>query len=362
MHYSPRRRFWTLYRTQTPLLFWSLVLLLAFIVLGVLLFHLYKEQQQLASRLYLSDLRSELAVNLGQPGDNGNLLGIEAKLVTSDFQSPEQLRAKLAGYLNTARQSGLLNGKTIVVLPEHIGTGLVAAHERDEVYQSQSLSEASRWVAASKPGKLLTTLTESHGDEAVSDALFRMKARQMARDYQQLFGKLAKDYRVTLVAGSIVLPEPSIQDGKLKAGDGPLYNVSVVFAADGKPMGQPQRKHALSRSEKRYAEAGDAGQLQIFETPAGRLAVLIGNDRLQAEHYTNIAQAELLATPAFLSRAGEDYRPEALTNLQAKAGVTVFMAGRIWHYSGDDLGFVATREQVLTGQKSEAARLLNLWL
>jgi hypothetical protein len=41
-----------------------------------------------------------------------------------------------------------------------------------------------------------------------------MKSKAMAKDYQALFGGLAKEF-ATLVAGSIVLPEPSIRDGQL---------------------------------------------------------------------------------------------------------------------------------------------------
>lgn len=50
-------------------------------------------------------------------------------------------------------------------------------------------------------------LTATGGDRR-SDAHLRMKAEQMASDYQQLFGGLAKEFGVTLVAGSIVLPAP----------------------------------------------------------------------------------------------------------------------------------------------------------
>lgn len=57
----------------------------------------------------------------------------------------------------------------------------------------------------------------------------------MAEQYQTLFGGLAKEFGVTLVAGSIVLPEPAIDNGKLKLGSGPLYNSSVTFGSDGQP-------------------------------------------------------------------------------------------------------------------------------
>jgi len=71
---------------------------------------------------YLSDLRISLAVNEGEPADRGNLLGIQPELFPADYQSLERLHLKLAAYLQKARDQGLINQKTIVVLPEHIGT------------------------------------------------------------------------------------------------------------------------------------------------------------------------------------------------------------------------------------------------
>ena len=85
---------------------------------------------------YLSDLRITLAVNEGQPADRGNLLGIQPELFPGDYQSLERLHLKLAAYLQTARDQGLLNEKTIVVLPEHIGTWLMLSGEKNELYQA----------------------------------------------------------------------------------------------------------------------------------------------------------------------------------------------------------------------------------
>lgn len=63
-----------------------------------------------------------------------------------------------------------------------------------------------------------------------------MKADSMAADYQTLFGGLAKEFGVTVVAGSIALPAPRIEHGKLLPGSGPLYNSSIVFGSDGAPL------------------------------------------------------------------------------------------------------------------------------
>lgn len=90
-----------------------------------------------------SDLRIELALNHGVPGEHGNLLGIEPVLYPGDYQNLQRLHRKLSAYLEQARAQGLVSPRTVVVLPEHIGTWLWARGEKNELYQSPS---------ATKPG------------------------------------------------------------------------------------------------------------------------------------------------------------------------------------------------------------------
>ena len=48
---------------------------------------------------YLTDLRIQLVINDGQPGERGNLLGIQPELFPSDYSSVKRLHRKLASYL-----------------------------------------------------------------------------------------------------------------------------------------------------------------------------------------------------------------------------------------------------------------------
>ncbi|WP_397453852.1 carbon-nitrogen hydrolase family protein [Pseudomonas sp. NA-150] len=351
--------------------------------------------------LYLSDLRIQLAVNEGQPGVGGNLLGIQTELVPGDYQSREHLHRKLASYLQQARDLGLLNAKTIVVLPEHIGTWLFASGEKDQLYQSASLKEAMIWLSVSNPLKFLRALYDADGKHRLNDAHLRMKAPEMAEDYQALFGGLAKEFGVTLVAGSIVLPEPYLENGQLRLGSGPLYNISIVFDHDGQPIGQPQRQLYPSFTERNYIQPAPETALNVLDTPAGRLGVLIGSDSWYPRNYAqlNNHDAELIAVPAFVvgngrwnkpwrgykSRSapadvglkpgeiseGEAWRRLTLTGhapaSTARAGVSVFMRGQFWDQGSSGRSFISRQEpsdndQVGTDRPGRGARLINLWL
>ncbi|MGH8433609.1 MAG: nitrilase-related carbon-nitrogen hydrolase [Pseudomonas sp.] len=345
---------------------------------------------------YLSDLRSQIALNQGQPGERGNLLGIQPELFSGDYQSVDLLHLKLAAYLEKARSEGLLNHRTIAVLPEHIGTWLVASGEKPEVYQARTVKEAMAWLAASNPLKLARALISAQGEDRLADALFRMKGNAMARDYQDLFGGLAKEFGITLVAGSIVLPEPRVENGALMVGTGPLYNISLVFGSDGAPLGQPQRKTFPIRDEQGFTAAAPVAALQVVNTPAGRLGVLICADSWYPATYIELARSgvELLAVPAFLTGNGHWSKPwggyngavtpadvtlkpgelsegEAwqrlamaarLSSSGAQAGVTVFMRGQLWDMGSDGQSLLATPSQYSLASEGQGARLINLWL
>ncbi|KDD68584.1 carbon-nitrogen hydrolase [Pseudomonas mandelii PD30] len=345
---------------------------------------------------YLSDLRINLAVDQGIPADRGNLLGIQPELFPTDYQSSERLHRKLAAYLQKAQDQGLLNEKTIVVLPEHIGTWLMVSGEKDELYQATTLKEAMNWLAVSNPLKFVRALISAEGEKRLDDAHLRMKAKGMAKDYQALFGGLAKEFHVTLVAGSIVLPEPSVIDGTLKIGHGALYNSSVVFGRDGLPIGQPQRQMHPIFDEHDVIAANGEHTLNVVDTPAGRLGVLIGSDSWYPDNYRKLDDqgTQFVAVPAFVIgrgtwdkpwrgykglstpgsvslKAGELSEGQAWHRLtltaqppssQAIAGMSVFLRGQFWDQGSAGQSFLSSNGQQFADGNARGARLLNLWL
>lgn len=347
---------------------------------------------------YLSDLRAEVVLDQGQPGDQGNLLGIEPQLFSGDYHTVELLRLKLAAYLHKARDAGLLNGKTVAVLPEHIGTWLVISGEKAEVYQAQTVDNAMAWLAASNPLQLGRALLFAKGEDRLQDALLRMNGPRMARDYQAVFGGLAKDFGITLVAGSIVLPEPRVEAGQLVVGDGPLYNVSLVFGRDGAPLGQPQRKVYPIKDEQGFTAAAPVSDLRVVDTPAGKLGVLICADSWYPAGYAELARqgVQLLAVPAFLTGNGSWSKPwggyngaptpadvalqpgavsegqawqqlamaSRLGSSGAQVGMTVFMRGQLWDLGSDGQSLLANGQGVhlVNEGGGQGGRLLNIWL
>lgn len=187
---------------------------------------------------YLSDLRNTISSEPAPAQARGNLLLIRPQLFPMDYRSPAHLRLKLSASLDSARQAGLLGPGTLVALPEHIGTWLLARGEKVEFYQARNRQQVRNWLLLGNPLLAIKALLLNLDADRLDEALLRMKAEQMAGDYQQLFGSLAREYHVTLLAGSILLPQPRIEDGRLRSGEGPLRNLSLVFDPQGQIQGQ----------------------------------------------------------------------------------------------------------------------------
>lgn len=345
---------------------------------------------------YLSDLRSQVSVVQGQPGERGNLLAVQPELFTPDYQSAERLQLKFHAYLENARRQGLLNERTVVVFPEHVGTWLVASGEKPEVYAAADWPTAMDWMAASNPLKVARGWITARGDQRLTDTLFRMKAVDMAHDYQTLFGGLAHDFKVTVVADSIVLPDPEVEDGELRPGTGQLYNVSLTFGPDGRPLGQPQRKVFPTRHELSYLNNGRGERLQVLDTPAGRLGVLIGTDSWYPDTYATLVEqrVELLAIPAALNQSGRwqqpwpgfdaelvpgDVRlaPNSLSNAEAwqhlavgerllasgaRGAAVAFAHSRLWNVTEDGQSLLGSSQGMRQANPGGGAQLVNLWL
>ncbi|QXI30443.1 carbon-nitrogen hydrolase family protein [Pseudomonas vanderleydeniana] len=370
--------------------------LLIVLIVGLTSYGLWTKQR--SSGHYLSDLRIRLALNQGSPGEHGNLLGIQPELFPSDYQSLPRLHRKLAAYLQQARSLGLLNARTVVVLPEHVGTWLVLRGEKDDLFQALTQQEAMNWLMVSNPLKFSDALSKAKGRSRLDDARLRMKAKAMASDYQALFGGLAKEFGVTLVAGTLLLPTPFVEQGTLKFGRGSLYNASVTFGADGLPLGQPQRQRYPTFEQRGYVlGAADQG-MNVVDTPAGRLGILIGSDSWYPEAYRQLDAlgVKLIAVPAHVAGKGAWDRPwrgfksaitpaeislrpgelsegEAWHRLtligrppasQSIAGISVFLRGQLWDQRSSGQSFISYNGQTFTQDDAggRGARLINLWL
>lgn len=333
-------------------------------------------------------------LNTPVPGA-ANLVSIQPWLQPHDYTSSERLYRKLAGYLSRVQGEGWLGARTLVVLPEHIGTWLVASGEGFLTYRMSSTDTAMLWAALGNlpafSRELYREVTAGQAADPMAAALFRAKAGGMATGYGRVFSRLAQRFGVTLVAGSIVLPDPQVTANEIHAGSGPLYNSSFVFFADGR-IGGPVRKTYPIASELPFTRPAHQ-PLPVFDTPLGKLGVLICADSWYPDTWAQLAGADLVAVPSFATPTGiwtrpwqgyngaraprdvdpgdvgrisegEAWRKYALAGRggQLRAGINTFLRGELWDLGDDGRTTAVIEGKLLQGVRRDGAVISSLWL
>ena len=229
-----------------------------------------------------------------------NIVGIQPYLNETDYRNQEVFQKKLDTYFSLAQQKGYFKGEqTIVVLPEYIGTWLVVLDEKNSVFESFSVKDAMRKMVFSNVFSFCFRRISQHSDE---EALFKMKARKMKNAYVDVFTYLAKKYKVQLIGGSIVLPNPKIENERLKISSGSLFNTSVVFSPKGTVLQIIKKQYPIV-AEKHFTESNTKEKnICSYEYGQQKVGVLICADSWYPQAYEHLKGCDVLAIP---SLAGE---------------------------------------------------------
>jgi predicted amidohydrolase len=335
----------------------------------------------------------------GQARDRGNILGIEPYMIPHDYKSRESFFNKLDAYMLTAQHEGWLNEKTIVLFPEYIGTWLLLINESSGIFEVPTLATAQRMFVLRHLlafGIHFLKATEKGRAEA---AIFRIKAAQMAESYQAVFSQLGRQYSVTIVAGSIILPAPQISDGRLILNHGPLRNASIVCKPNGTLHSRPIYKSFSTARELPFIPPAPVGNIPSFDTPAGRLGVLICADSWFPQAYARLSEQDIdmLAVPSYQALArrswnrpwlgydgwqappdvdvndikgiteGEAWRKYSLAgriqSSGARYGINIFLRGKLWDQDlGGKPATLVRDHEIFIEESTQQAAILNLWL
>lgn len=318
-------------------------------------------------------------------------------MISSDYSSETSFREKLEFYFRKAAEKGWLGPKTVVVLPEYLGTWLAVADEKGSVYRSTSIEDAMQTLVLSNLGSFVANVAAAKGEDRIRDAVFRMKSERMLAIYRNTFSDFAKTYGITIVAGSILLPAPTVEGGVLKIGTGGLRNGSFVFLPDGTVSGNSPLKLYPIEEEKPFVLGASSESLRAVETPVGTVGVLVCADSWYPEVYKIFKKRNIkyVLVPSFVSPNGamdgiwrgyngsdtpKDVDPKdvggitegkawlkyALAGRMAGSGAThginVFLRGSLWDLGSDGETIVVRGSEGKTFPKSEAASIVNLWL
>ncbi|XDD46589.1 nitrilase-related carbon-nitrogen hydrolase [Leptospira sp. WS39.C2] len=345
-----------------------------FLSVGILAIQCKKQPLE-PNQISFSLPKPNLYVQMEGKGKRGSVIGIEPYLTKYSYATEESFYSSLKEYFQKAKDNeSIFVDRTIIVFPEYIGTWLVVTAEDKSIFEKETITEAMETLVKQNLGSFLWhyLFSNSYAEDHLKETLFRMKAWQMADRYQRIFSRLALEYRVAIVAGSIVLPHPKVVEGKITPTDGPLENVSFYFHADGRVDDQIVRKLFPIVEEKQFLSEGEVNQNPTYRTSLGRLYTMVCADSWFPEVYKELeeSEAEILVVPSFVAPSEawqskwngyngyanpKDILPKDVGNIteksawkkyamlgrlknpQVKLGINVFFRGEIWdmNASGD---------------------------
>lgn len=314
-----------------------------------------------------------------------NIVGIQPYMEVTDYFNQLYFKEKIRSYLVAAKGKSFIHTNTIIVYPEHIGTWLFLLEEKHNLAEKKTLNEVTRIIAVSNAFDFFLGYLKT-GDETNKEisSIIRMKAKSMARAYSGTFKDLAIETNTYILAGSILLPEPSVVDGEIYVNlNGPLYNASFLFGPDGKVVGNPILKSYLNSAEDQFTTAGAQESAQVFDLPFGKTSIIPFNDSFHSQSYEKAVaeSAEIILSPSFFTGNQSEYSkwigyngkpapdnldpedvgnlsnkeawekyclPQGIKKTKAKVGFIAFFRGDFWDLGPSGQPLVVLNDQILS--------------
>lgn len=272
-------------------------------------------------------------INIGSDLGKGNILGIQPYLTAINYANIPTFKESIRAYLVEAKNNNLLNSKTVVLLPEHIGSFLFAYEEKESVYQKSTLEEAIKAIIFANIFKFGTAyLSAPDRTNKAKYGALALKANQSAKIYWEIFGELAKEFNVTIAAGSIILPDATrTSTGTINIKNGSLFITSAIFNIDGKINNELDK--TLFPVE--YL----SGLMKSFET-----SVRVYNKNE--------------------SKSGWIYYTSNSTSIDStiRNGMAISLAGQLWDKKQDGRTLIIQNGISTIIPASTIGRIINLWV
>lgn len=326
-----------------------------------------------------------------------NVVGIQPYMLSSDYLSEEIFYKKIRIYFEKSRLSGFLKEKTVILLPEHLGTWLAIANEKASLAKPGTLNSGMTKLVLSNPVNFIKHLMSGKGEKDwLAAALFRMKSSESARIYENTFKRLAEEYNVHIIAGSILLPKTKIVKNHIEVEKSKkLFNQTFVFSPKGKIFSKTVKKVYPISSEKDFTEQATINTLPSFELPIGKTSIAICADSWYPDIYDefNKQKTEVILVPSFCtgtdamstpwggydgwslpsdvekSDIGKITEAEAWDKYAlngrihftgANVGINVFLKGKLWDLGADGNPTFIINKKKLSITSSEKAGIWNV--
>lgn len=224
--------------------------------------------------------------NQAGPADSITVAAAQARIRL--YPEAKQFRGEMSALIGAAMECS----PDIIVLPEDIGTGLVALGT-DFASRANSLRQAIVAVAIRNIAGAMPLLL--HPSLSVPRALLLTLADRMREVYVSTFSDLAAEHAVYIAAGSLLLPRDDARDHR-------VYNRFFLFGPDGAIVDTAEKVNLidLEAGDGLDLSAGAPDALSVWRTPIGNFAPVICYDAWDAPLVTRLVSdgAQMLLVPS----------------------------------------------------------------
>lgn len=321
-------------------------------------------------------------VSLGERSDKGCLVGIQPAWESWQYRTELDFRAALFDLMAAAKQAGFLSGKNCVVFPELTALQLLLVDEFPWVTLSPTWHQAlTTALGDEKAWRFISALARSKAlgwERAVTHEVIQSKLARALEAWVSSFSLAAQEFSAAIFAGTMLLPsEASVTSDGLEWPQefDPQRGLSIggiLVNPEGSLAPDIAWKQAPSPIEEAHFATGRPSQACLYETPVGRLAVLLGEDAWQSGVDASCAGADVIASPSL--RWAGDHRDEWesggvnswIHRTSAQAGMTLFNRCGLFERRsiGEPiLAYHGTHASLaLSGRDEPESTVVGLWL
>jgi hypothetical protein len=318
---------------------------------------------------------------IGEKSDKGCLVGIQPAWEPWRFRTEIDFRSALYELLEDAKQAGFLSGKSLVVLPELAPLLLLLVNEFPWVTLSETWSKALSTALTDEKAwrmiKLVPHAVELGWEKAAYLEVIEAKLQRALEVWVEAFSAAALDYQTEILAGSMIMPRTVRAEGGLSfphsfSAAEDLGSGALLFGSDGGIAPQIIWKRNPSGFETSHFVQPVNGPAPTFETPIGKLAVLLGEDSWDDEMAAQTKEADIIVAPS-CAWAGDDradWRERGVNswihNTKATAGMTLFNSNNLFERRmiGQPLLWRQGSSYALSNSQGgeQEAHIVGLWL
>lgn len=222
-----------------------------------------------------------------------------------DYRSPQAFEEKIGSIMEQIRKTADWDEELLVAFPEYVGTPLAFMKSYEAVKDVKTLQDAVRILIKRNLFKILFIRLRYR--VGWFRALALATAKDTARVYTDTFSRMAKSFRATIMAGSVLLPDfnwnPDIKKTDCRIPDRNIYNIAFLFGEEGNLSGIQKKAHLVPGLEDKGGfdlSEGKIDDLKVFDTPAGKVGIAVCLDCFKEPVVKALAEkgAKILIQPS----------------------------------------------------------------